>query len=107
MEQRSALAAAAVGGGGGDGDDGAVNGGIYLASVFVACHNRERKRVNVLAHDTTTLTYVYIRVLCSPPSPPSPSSPSSPSQVKSGDVIACAGFGAGLSWGAAVIRWSG
>ncbi|CAN0006643.1 unnamed protein product, partial [Choristocarpus tenellus] len=28
-------------------------------------------------------------------------------KVKSGDVIACAGFGAGLSWGAAVIRWSG
>ena len=28
-------------------------------------------------------------------------------QVKPGDVIACAGFGAGLSWGAAVIRWSG
>lgn len=27
-------------------------------------------------------------------------------KVKSGDVIACAGFGAGLSWGAAVIRWS-
>ncbi|CAM9246187.1 unnamed protein product [Scytosiphon promiscuus] len=28
-------------------------------------------------------------------------------KVKSGDVIACAGFGAGLSWGAAIIRWSG
>lgn len=27
-------------------------------------------------------------------------------QVKSGDVIACAGFGAGLSWGAAIIKWS-
>jgi len=25
--------------------------------------------------------------------------------VKPGDVIACAGFGAGLSWGAAIIRW--
>ncbi|KAJ8601143.1 hypothetical protein CTAYLR_008492 [Chrysophaeum taylorii] len=28
-------------------------------------------------------------------------------QVKPGDVIACAGFGAGLSWGAAIIRWNG
>ena len=26
-------------------------------------------------------------------------------QVKKGDVIACAGFGAGLSWGAALIKW--
>lgn len=26
-------------------------------------------------------------------------------QVKKGDVIACAGFGAGLSWGAAILRW--
>jgi len=26
-------------------------------------------------------------------------------KVKKGDVIACAGFGAGLSWGGAVIRW--
>jgi 3-oxoacyl-[acyl-carrier-protein] synthase-3 len=26
-------------------------------------------------------------------------------QVKPGDVIACAGFGAGLSWGAAIIKW--
>jgi 3-oxoacyl-[acyl-carrier-protein] synthase-3 len=26
-------------------------------------------------------------------------------QVKKGDVIACAGFGAGLSWGSAIIRW--
>lgn len=26
-------------------------------------------------------------------------------QVKKGDVIACAGFGAGLSWGAAIIEW--
>jgi 3-hydroxy-3-methylglutaryl CoA synthase len=26
-------------------------------------------------------------------------------QVKRGDVIACAGFGAGLSWGGAIIRW--
>ena len=27
--------------------------------------------------------------------------------VKKGDVIVCAGFGAGLSWGAAVLRWGG
>jgi len=26
-------------------------------------------------------------------------------KVKKGDVIACAGFGAGLSWGSAIIRW--
>ena len=26
-------------------------------------------------------------------------------RVKPGDVIACAGFGAGLSWGAAIVRW--
>ena len=26
-------------------------------------------------------------------------------KVKKGDVIACAGFGAGLSWGAAIMRW--
>ena len=26
-------------------------------------------------------------------------------KVKPGDIIATAGFGAGLSWGAAVIRW--
>lgn len=26
-------------------------------------------------------------------------------KVKPGDVIACAGFGAGLSWGAALIKW--
>jgi len=26
-------------------------------------------------------------------------------QVKPGDVIACAGFGAGLSWGACIIKW--
>ena len=26
-------------------------------------------------------------------------------KVQPGDVIACAGFGAGLSWGAAVLRW--
>lgn len=26
-------------------------------------------------------------------------------KVKEGDIIATAGFGAGLSWGAAVIRW--
>ena len=28
-------------------------------------------------------------------------------QVKPGQVIACAGFGAGLSWGAAIFRWGG
>lgn len=27
--------------------------------------------------------------------------------VKKGDIIAVAGFGAGLSWGAAIIRWGG
>lgn len=27
--------------------------------------------------------------------------------IKKGDVIAMAGFGAGLSWGAAIIRWDG
>jgi 3-oxoacyl-[acyl-carrier-protein] synthase III len=27
-------------------------------------------------------------------------------RVKKGDVIACAGFGAGLSWGAAIFRWN-
>lgn len=27
-------------------------------------------------------------------------------KVKKGDVIACAGFGAGLSWGAAIFKWS-
>jgi len=27
--------------------------------------------------------------------------------VKKGDVIACAGFGAGLSWGSAIFRWGG
>ena len=26
-------------------------------------------------------------------------------KVKPGDIIAVAGFGAGLSWGAAVLRW--
>mmetsp|Transcript_21062 Transcript_21062/g.51830 ORF Transcript_21062/g.51830 Transcript_21062/m.51830 type:complete len:154 (-) Transcript_21062:1050-1511(-) len=26
-------------------------------------------------------------------------------QVKKGDVIACAGFGAGLTWGATIMRW--
>ncbi len=26
-------------------------------------------------------------------------------QVKKGDIIACAGFGAGLSWGSAILRW--
>lgn len=28
-------------------------------------------------------------------------------KVKKGDLIACAGFGAGLSWGSAIIRWGG
>jgi len=28
-------------------------------------------------------------------------------QVKPGDTIACAGFGAGLSWGATIIKWGG
>lgn len=28
-------------------------------------------------------------------------------KVKKGDVIATAGFGAGLSWGSAIIRWQG
>ena len=28
-------------------------------------------------------------------------------RVKKGDLIACAGFGAGLSWGAALMRWRG
>lgn len=28
-------------------------------------------------------------------------------QVKDGDVIACAGFGAGLSWGSAIMKWGG
>lgn len=28
-------------------------------------------------------------------------------QVKEGDVIACAGFGAGLSWGSAIFKWGG
>jgi len=27
--------------------------------------------------------------------------------VKKGDVIACAGFGAGLSWGSAILKWGG
>ena len=26
-------------------------------------------------------------------------------KVKEGDIIACAGFGAGLSWGASIIKW--
>ena len=26
-------------------------------------------------------------------------------KVKKGDIIACAGFGAGLSWGSAILRW--
>ena len=28
-------------------------------------------------------------------------------KVKKGDVIACAGFGAGLSWGATIFKWGG
>uniref|UniRef100_A0A7S2X9F9 Beta-ketoacyl-[acyl-carrier-protein] synthase III C-terminal domain-containing protein n=1 Tax=Lotharella oceanica TaxID=641309 RepID=A0A7S2X9F9_9EUKA len=28
-------------------------------------------------------------------------------KVKEGDVIAFAGFGAGLSWGASIVRWGG
>jgi len=28
-------------------------------------------------------------------------------KVKEGDIVACAGFGAGLSWGAAVFKWGG
>jgi 3-oxoacyl-[acyl-carrier-protein] synthase-3 len=28
-------------------------------------------------------------------------------KVKKGDVIACSGFGAGLSWGACIYRWAG
>ncbi len=49
-----------------------------------------------------------------PPSPPSSPrgadaarrrTPVRPAQVKKGDVIACAGFGAGLSWGATIMRW--
>ena len=28
-------------------------------------------------------------------------------RIQKGDLIACAGFGAGLSWGAALIRWGG
>ena len=28
-------------------------------------------------------------------------------KVKRGDIIAMAGFGAGLSWGAAIIKWMG
>ena len=28
-------------------------------------------------------------------------------KLKHGDVVACAGFGAGLSWGAAVFKWAG
>jgi 3-oxoacyl-[acyl-carrier-protein] synthase-3 len=26
-------------------------------------------------------------------------------KVKKGDIVACAGFGAGLSWGATIMRW--
>ena len=28
-------------------------------------------------------------------------------KVKKGDVVACAGFGAGLSWGATIFKWGG
>jgi len=28
-------------------------------------------------------------------------------RVKKGDIIACAGFGAGLSWGSAILKWGG
>mmetsp|Transcript_29132 Transcript_29132/g.40995 ORF Transcript_29132/g.40995 Transcript_29132/m.40995 type:complete len:376 (+) Transcript_29132:290-1417(+) len=28
-------------------------------------------------------------------------------QVKKGDIIACSGFGAGLSWGSVIMRWEG
>lgn len=28
-------------------------------------------------------------------------------KVKKGDIIACAGFGAGLNWGSAILRWGG
>ena len=28
-------------------------------------------------------------------------------RIKSGDLIACSGFGAGLSWGAALFYWHG
>ena len=28
-------------------------------------------------------------------------------KVKRGDVIACAGFGAGLSWASVIIKWGG
>ena len=33
------------------------------------------------------------------------SAASIPLRVKKGDGIACAGFGAGLSWGAAILKW--
>merc|ERR1711892_530077 len=26
-------------------------------------------------------------------------------QVKKGDIVACAGFGAGLSWGSTILKW--
>mmetsp|Transcript_5986 Transcript_5986/g.7905 ORF Transcript_5986/g.7905 Transcript_5986/m.7905 type:complete len:83 (-) Transcript_5986:341-589(-) len=26
-------------------------------------------------------------------------------KIKKGDIIACSGFGAGLSWGAAILKW--
>ena len=26
-------------------------------------------------------------------------------KIKKGDIIACAGFGAGLSWGSTIMRW--
>ncbi len=28
-------------------------------------------------------------------------------KVKPGDIVACSGFGAGLSWGALIFRWGG
>jgi 3-oxoacyl-[acyl-carrier-protein] synthase-3 len=28
-------------------------------------------------------------------------------KVKKGDIIACAGFGAGLSWASVIIKWGG
>ncbi len=28
-------------------------------------------------------------------------------KVKTDDIVACAGFGAGLSWGALILRWGG
>jgi len=28
-------------------------------------------------------------------------------KVKKGDIVACSGFGAGLSWGAIILKWGG